>query len=584
MADSRIITRQFFRLLPVQIILVAISSVNSIIDGAVAGKFIGAVALSIIGLYYPMMKLMDTLNAVLVGGSQILCGQSLGRGELDKTKRIFTLDIFVTVMLSVLVGIMFAAAPGLIASGLGADEQTREGLSSYLRAMSFGLTGQLLASQLSSFLQLEQQEKRTYIGIAAMAVSNVSLNLLFVRVLDMGMFGLGLSTSLSSWLFCVIQASYYFTKKAAIRFDIKSLDFSFLKDMLRIGIPGAVVQLCLTFRGMALNIMILHYAGNNALAAYSAVATFGCVYFAATAGVASATRLLVSVYYGEEDRAGLLIIMKTAIFKGVGLVSAVAAVSIALAGVFTGLFCSDKSSEVYSMTLEYFRLFPLSMPLSCFFVIFSNYYQCTDHMKIVNVSSVLDGFVGIVVSCLILAPIFGATGIWVSQITGGLFPTAAIFIYTVMNLKRMPRSIEDMLIIKESFGVSEQDRMDITVNSRDDVINTSEAVVDFCTAHGMDHKRAMCSGLCIEEMAGNIVDHGFTSGKKGSIDIRAVYKDDKLLIRFKDTCKPFDPKEYSELFSPEDVTHNIGIRMISRISSSMEYHYVLGLNVLSITV
>ena len=32
MADSKIITRLFFRLLPVQIILVAIGSVNSVID------------------------------------------------------------------------------------------------------------------------------------------------------------------------------------------------------------------------------------------------------------------------------------------------------------------------------------------------------------------------------------------------------------------------------------------------------------------------------------------------------------------------------------------------------------------------
>ena len=39
-----------------------------------------------------------------------------------------------------------------------------------------------------------------------------------------------------------------------------------------------------------------------------------------------------------------------------------------------------------------------------------------------------------------------------------------------------------------------------------------------------------------------------------------------------------------KLFTPDDVTHNIGIRMISRICTGMEYNYVLGLNVLTITV
>ena len=44
--DSRIISNMFFRLLPVQIILVAIGSLNNIIDGAMASNLIGADALT----------------------------------------------------------------------------------------------------------------------------------------------------------------------------------------------------------------------------------------------------------------------------------------------------------------------------------------------------------------------------------------------------------------------------------------------------------------------------------------------------------------------------------------------------------
>lgn len=584
MHNSGIITRLFFRLLPVQIILVAIGSVNSIIDGAVAGKFIGPAALSVIGLYYPMLKLADTVNAVLVGGSQILCGKYLGRGELDKTRKVFSLDLFVTVCFSLVIVGAFLTVPGLIAKGLGADSKTLDGLTDYLRSMSFGVTGTMLASQLSVFLQLEQKEKLTYIGIAAMAVSNISLNLIFVKVLDMGMLGLGLSTSISSWLFCIIQASYYFTDKAAIRFEGKSIDFSYFKEMIRIGMPGAVVQLCQTIRGMALNKIILAFAGTTALAAYSAVGTFGCAYFAVTAGVASATRLLVSVYVGEEDRAGLLMIMKTSIYKGTGLVSGVAFISILLAPLFTAIFCPDKGSEVYGLTLQYFRLFPFSMPLSCLFVIFSNYYQCIDRMKIVHVTSVLDGVVGITLMSLILAPFMGALGIWLSQIFAGFFPVGAILIYTCMVNKRFPTSIESLLVMRDDFGVPAEDRMDLTIRNEEEVLDTSKAVITFCKQHGIDHRRSFYSGLCIEEMAGNIVRHGFIAGRKNSMDIRVVMKNDSMLIRFKDTCKPFDPKEFSQMFTPEDKTHNIGIRMISRISTDMEYHYVLGLNVLSIRI
>ena len=43
-------------------------------------------------------------------------------------------------------------------------------------------------------------------------------------------------------------------------------------------------------------------------------------------------------------------------------------------------------------------------------------------------------------------------------------------------------------------------------------------------------------------------------------------------------------EERAELFDPEDVTRNIGLRMVSRIAKSMEYQNMLGRNVLTIKV
>jgi anti-sigma regulatory factor (Ser/Thr protein kinase) len=122
----------------------------------------------------------------------------------------------------------------------------------------------------------------------------------------------------------------------------------------------------------------------------------------------------------------------------------------------------------------------------------------------------------------------------------------------------------------------------------DGVLNTSQKVIDFCKLHNIDKKHAFYSGLCIEEMAGNIIKHGFktTNNKvKNSVDICVVYKDGGILMRLKDNCSPFNPKEREAIFKPgDDVTSNIGIRMIERISKRMEYQFVLGLNVLSVWI
>ena len=89
----------------------------------------------------------------------------------------------------------------------------------------------------------------------------------------------------------------------------------------------------------------------------------------------------------------------------------------------------------------------------------------------------------------------------------------------------------------------------------------------------------------MEEMAGNVVAHGFSvDRKKHSVDVRVVYRDNGLILRLKDNCVAFDPAARREIADPEDVTKNIGIRMVYKIAGSVSYQSVLGLNVLTITI
>ena len=46
----------------------------------------------------------------------------------------------------------------------------------------------------------------------------------------------------------------------------------------------------------------------------------------------------------------------------------------------------------------------------------------------------------------------------------------------------------------------------------------------------------------------------------------------------------FNPTEAAGLFDPEDVTHNIGLRIATKISKSMTYQNTFGLNILRIVI
>ncbi len=580
--DSKMISRLFFQLLPVQILLVAVGSINSLIDGAMAGNYIGPLAMAAIGLYAPAIKIIETINTILLGGSQILCGQFLGKNQIDRTCSVFSLDMTLLLIISAVFTAMGILAPRMLAGVLGADSETMQGLTDYIIGMTPGILPWLMSLQLTAFLQIEQQQKRTYIGMAVMASINIGMDYLFLNELHMGMLGLGLATTISYWAVFVVLGSHYLTGKATILFRFRGIAWSDLGEIIKIGFPGAIVTFCLAVRGIVLNALLLRYAGNDGISALSALNTCGGLLFAISAGLGSATRLLVSIYIGEEDPVSLKIVMQTALTRGVAMVCGAAALVFLLARPLSGLFFPDPASEVYRLTVLLFRIYPFCMPLTAINVIMVNYFQSSARMKIVHILSMMDGIIGTVLSSLVLAPILGAVGIWIAHVLNGVYTLIAVIIYARIINGRIPRTLFDLLAIPAGFGVAEDQRLDISIHNAEEVTQTSQLVMDFCKRVGISSRGSVFAGLCMEEMAGNIVEHGFTDGKKHMVDVRVVNRKDGLLLRIKDDCKAFNPKEKLALIDPEDVTHNIGLRMVQRLAREMSYSNVLGLNVLTI--
>jgi anti-sigma regulatory factor (Ser/Thr protein kinase) len=145
--------------------------------------------------------------------------------------------------------------------------------------------------------------------------------------------------------------------------------------------------------------------------------------------------------------------------------------------------------------------------------------------------------------------------------------------------------MDDYMVIPADFGVEEGDRIDMTVRDMEDVVTISMKVNEFCREKGIDEKRAYHASLFMEEMAGNVVDHGFKKDNRTHlIDIRVAKKNNDLILRIKDDCKPFDPASMKDLFDKDDPAKNMGIRMIYAMAEKVEYHNILGLNVLTIRV
>ncbi len=584
-ADSSLLTRLFFRLLPVQILIVAMGSVNSIVDGVTAARFISPASVGVIGLHYTLVRVMEAVSAVLIGGSAVLCGRYLGSGKIDKTCDVFSLNITLSLIAGALLTGVSLFMPSGLAGLLGADESLRHDLAVYITGYAFGILPQILAGQLSAFLQLERQGKRCYIGVSAMIITNAGLDILLVGILHKGVMGLALATAIGNWIYFLILVQYYFSGKAQLKYRPVSPYWGELPSMLIIGLPGAVLVFCLAARNLVINHTLLTYAGNDGLSAMSSFNMLCGILIAIAIGAGAVVRMLTSVFVGEEDQQSVLFLFSVVIRRVFPLSLLIGAAVLVLAPVLAGMFYADHSSQVYALTRSVFALYSICVPMVLLCQVFTNYFQAIGRVTFVNILSVFDGFLAMVIPSLLLAPSMGAKGVWLS-LPIGIFATLLLSpLYSILCRKRLPANVSEWLLLDKVFPQDNQSaRFSASLHEKTEVAAVAEKLQTFCEDHSVEPKQASHCGLCFEEMAWNIFQHGFQADRKRhTVNLCMLVKDADVMLRIKDDCIPFDPVEFVQMTSEErSPFRNIGIRLVYALASEINYQNLMGLNVLTI--
>ena len=569
-----------------QILLVAINAVNGIIAGLFSANFVGPEAVAAISLYGPVNMFLTAVGVLFASGSQILCGKYMGQNHVERTQSIFSVDLLLTLLISLLTAAVLVAAAALdLTRCMAPDPAVRAAFNLYLPGQAIGLPALLLGQQLSSFLSLENQMQRVTFASLAYAVVNVVLNFLFVTVLQMGAFGLALASSLGLWIFFLMQAQYYCKEKALLKFRLRPEKLSDGLDILRTGYPGALSNGYQTIRGFLVNSMIIAWAGSAGLSAFGASDSVLRIFWAIPFGMMAVSRMLMSVAIGEEDRKTLVDIMRVVVFRCTPIMCAVSALLILSAHPLTRLFYRDPSAPVYAMTVSAFRILPLSMPPTVIYLSLLCYAQASGKNLPVHILSVLDGVITVVCFSALLMPRFGMNGVYLANVINGLISILVIPVCSCIARRAFAWDLGFFMGIPDDFGVPEDARIDISVYSLEEVVTISRQVMDFCARQGIDRRRGYFAGLAMEEMAGNVVDHGFRKDKKPhSVDIRVVHKDDDVILRIKDDCVPFNPAERRDIVNPEDPVKNLAIRLVYQEAKDVQYQNLLGLNVLTIRI
>ena len=580
--NNKMIENLFFKLLPIQVLIIAMSSINSIVDGVIAGRFIDSTTVGVVGLFYVMVNVLNAIGNTMLGGTSVLCGRYMGSGDIKKTENVFSVNIATCLLVGAILTLLSLFGSNILAIMLGATEALKPSLMLYIKGYAIGIIPQLLAQQIASFLQLERQNKRSYIGIGAMIITNIATDIIFVSVMKLGIFGLAIATSVSNIIYFLILGQYYLSGKSQLKLKFKGLDWSVLKDIIVIGVPGALLVFCLALRGLVINRLLLQYGGNDGLSAMSAFNMISGLFIAYCLGSGAVVRMLVSIFVGEENKDAIKNTLKVAFSKGLGLTLIITALVIILSGGISSIFFDDPTSNVFILNRQIVRIFGACIPMVLACCVFTNYLQALGHNLMVNIISTFDGFFSMVIPSLLLAPIIGIMGIWLANPIGIFLTMMLTPIYVIIRNKHIPKNSDEALLLS-NIGVSENNRLSMNIETIEDVRDVAMKVEEFTKNHNLSYKTSYYASLSLEEMAGNVVEHGFKKdNKKHLVEAQIVYKEGDITLRIKDDCVPFNPKERAKIISPNDPMKNIGVRMITKIADELIYQNLIGLNISTI--
>ena len=576
------------RLLPAQFLLAAVSSVNSIVCSLAAGNLLGAYTMSAVGLYLPVNMFLNAVIAMLQGGTAIQSGKYIGENAREQMQNAFSLNMIVSLLFSAVVTVVFLVLGTFNLTHLvTADPALQDTFGDYLRGQAVGVLPMVVGGQLSAFLSLENRQKVTTAATVSCVIVSLLANLVFLRVLNLGAFGLALSTSVGMWMFFAIQAVGFFGRRNGYRFSLSlhGLRWNDLGTILKVGLPGAVNFGYQAVRGLILNRLILQYAGTDGLSAFAANDALLRLFWAVPFGMVAVGRMAFSVSVGEEDREALKAVMRAVMRRYVPLMVLVSASVILLAHPLTRLYYRNTSDPVYAMTVLGFRILPAAMPISVFTLNYACYGQTSGKLRLVHLLSLMNGLLSVVILSALLLPSMGMAGVDTAHVLSGVLQIIIILVYACIKKRGLPRSLDDLMAFPPDFGVPESEWMNLTVRTMEDVISVSRTLEHFCLSRGTDRRRSCFAALAMEEMAGNIVRHGFSgSNSRQEAVIRVTRKGNDLILRIRDNGRYLYPVERLQMMDPEDRVSNVGLRLARRCASEMQYQSILGLNVLTLRI
>lgn len=291
--------KKLFRFCLPTIAMMLCTSIYGIVDGYFVSNYVGKTAFASVNLVMPFLMILGCFGFMVGTGGSALVGKTLGEGKREKADQYFTMLVYLTIILGVILSVAGVIFMRPISYMLGASDAMIEDCVTYGRIMNGWNTAFMLQFLFQSFFVTAEKPQLGFVASVAAGCTNIVLDALFIAVFQWGVAGAAWASVIGQCIGGVLPLFYFLRpnssllriRKTGIEIDI------WLKSCLN-GSSELMTNISSSLVGILYNFQLMKYAGENGVAAYGVVMYTQFVFASVFLGYTIGTGPIISYHYG----------------------------------------------------------------------------------------------------------------------------------------------------------------------------------------------------------------------------------------------------------------------------------------------
>lgn len=412
---------------------ILVMSINLIVDTIFVGKWIGTLAIASVTVVLPIVFMISSIGmGIGIGGSSII-SRALGAADNIKAFLTFGNQISMTILLSVffvIVGIFFDQELLLL---FGAKGEILSPATEYFDVVLYGVPFLAFAMMGNPVIRSEGKPMYAMWAMFIPAVANILLDFIFIKLMDLGMFGAGLATSISYAVCGLFILGFFLSKKSELVIYPRYFKWKYpiVKEIFQLGGVTVARQGTISVLMIVLNSTLFLYGGELAIAIYGIINRVMMFALFPVLGVTQGFLPIAGYNYGANNSKRVKETIKTAIIYGTSVASIVFLGIILFPSEIASVFTNDP--ELISKTPEALLLCFLATPVITTQLVGSAYFQAAGKALPALLLTLLKQGIFLIPLVYILPTFLGLNGVWWSFPIADLLSTLITVI--VLNLE-----------------------------------------------------------------------------------------------------------------------------------------------------